>query len=731
MVRTFVMWIAALLALSGCGDGTRSGAVPPAPAPHIPDLALPWEDPAVQEIVEAQLRRDPSFLREALSSDLPHLRARAALAMASVQDPGAVSQLQRLLGDPDSQVRAMAAFALGQVSLPDGGRSLMAALQVETDGDVRLRLFEALGKRAARGQADDVVTMVTEDEREEAARILALSRMGVAGVFVPGLVDEVVDALFHPSPGVRKAGAYLIGRSTTPEGWAAQRDRVRQGLDALDRDDPAAIQLILGVGQLRDWVDVERLLGWLRGGEDWRIRVAAARSLGNPTLLEAEGVRATLFQTITGDPSPHVAVAAAQALAEGGSLPQPVLERVENELLRGPVERWRAHVPLVEFWLGEPGLEVALEWARRVSVRDGQAGVRSVGLIGASPSEEATAFLLESLDHPDARVRARALSLLGTRWQGVSMDEETMRLILTALLAALESGSALEAQQAAAALSSRVFQGMAGAGEILRAARMRLAMAPDPTRGVVLTEVIQLLAALEVGEAVADLQDLLDDPDPYVRATAGLALERLTGERPPGTGAPEPESQVDWSWLQALGPEPRLRLQTDAGSLEIRLLPSQAPLTVQSLARLAESGALDGVPFHRVIPGFVVQGGDYARGDGSGFAGFTIRSEFTTLPFQRGVVGMASSGRDTEGSQFFFTHGRQPHLDGGYTAFGWVEEGVEVMDALLEGHRILEARVDPDASPQRPEAGSDGHGQNPVHQVSAPDTGEGEQRRDG
>ncbi len=731
MVRILVMWIAALLALSGCGDGTPSGGFPPAPPPHIPVLTLPWEDRAVQEVVEAQLRRDPSPLREALSSDLPEIRARAALALASVQDQEAVPQLQRLLHDPDSQVRAMAAFALGQVSLPDGGRSLMVALETEVDPDVRIRLLEALGKRAARGQADDVVTMVTTDEWEEAARILALSRMGVAGVFVPGLVDEVVDALFHPSPSVRKAGAYLIGRSTTPEGWAAQRDRVRQALDALDRDDPAAIQLTLGVGQLRDWADVGRLLGWLRGGEDWRIRVAAARALGNPTLLEADGVRSNLLEAITGDPSPHVAVAAAQALAEGGSLPGPVLERIENELLRGPVERWRAHVPLVEFWLGEPDLEVALQWARRVSARDDRAGVRAVGLIGASPSDEATAFLLESLDHRDARVRARALSLLGTRWQGVSMDEETMRFILGALLAALESGSALEAQKAATALSSRVFHGMSGGEAILPAARMRLAMAPEPARGAVLTEVIQLLAALEVGEVVTDLQGLLDDPDPYVRATAGFALERLTGERPPGTDPPQPESQVDWGRLQALGPEPRLWLRTDAGDLRIRLLPSQAPLTVLSLTRLAESGALEGVPFHRVIPGFVAQGGDYVRGDGSGFAGFTIRSEFTTVPFHRGVVGMASSGKDTEGSQFFFTHGRQPHLDGGYTAFGWVEEGVEVMDALLEGHRILEVRVEPDGSPESSGAGSDGHGQNAVHQVRATDTGEGEQRRDG
>ena len=697
MVKLLVLWVIVLLGLAGCGDRAPADAVPPAPPPPLPTLAPPWEDPSTQAVVEAQLRRDPAPLREALSSDLAHLRARAALGLASVQDPEAVPELQALLADPHPSVRAMAAFALGQVTLPDGGQSLMAALEGESDREVRLRLLEALGKRAARGQADDLVTMVTMDEWEEAARILALSRMGVAGVFAPGLVDTVLDALTHPSGEVRKAGAYLLGRSTTPEGWAAQRVRVRDALDDLGRDDPAAIQLLLGVGQLRDWADVPRLLGWLRRGEDWRIRVAAARALGNPTLLEADGVRPALVESLTGDPSLHVAVASAQALAEGGTLPESVARRIEDELRRGAVERWPAHLPLVSFWLGEPGLEVALEWARRVSVRDEQAGVRALELIGSHPGEEATGFLVESLEHQGPRVRARALSLLGTRWQSVPLDQETMGAVFDALVGALESGSAVEAQRAAEALASPVYLGMEGGDAILAAARGRLAV-EGPLRGAILTQVTELLATLEAHEAVGDLQGLLDDPDPYVRAAAGFALERLTGERPPGTDPPGPASQVDWSKLQTLGEEPRLLLCTEAGSIVIRLLPTQAPLTVLSLIRMAEEGTLEGAPFHRVIPGFVAQGGDFARGDGSGFAGFTIRSEFTTIPFQRGVVGMASSGKDTEGSQFFLTHGRQPHLDGAYTAFGWVEEGIEVMDRVAEGHRILEVRVDADRS---------------------------------
>ncbi len=126
----------------------------------------------------------------------------------------------------------------------------------------------------------------------------------------------------------------------------------------------------------------------------------------------------------------------------------------------------------------------------------------------------------------------------------------------------------------------------------------------------------------------------------------------------------------------------------------VRLETEEAPQTVQTIARLAEAGRYDGVPFHRVVPNFVVQGGDFASGDGFGGPGFTIRSELTLIPYLRGVIGMASAGKDTEGSQFFITHSMQPHLDGGYTAFGWVVEGMDVVDRLLVGDRIVRATIE-------------------------------------
>jgi cyclophilin family peptidyl-prolyl cis-trans isomerase len=129
------------------------------------------------------------------------------------------------------------------------------------------------------------------------------------------------------------------------------------------------------------------------------------------------------------------------------------------------------------------------------------------------------------------------------------------------------------------------------------------------------------------------------------------------------------------------------KIETDKGAFTIELLPEAAPLTVDNFVELARRRYFNGVAFHRVVPNFVIQGGD-PRGDGNGGPGYQIRCEINTVAYDRGAVGMALSGKDTGGSQWFVTHSPQPHLDGGYTVFGRVTSGIEVVDRIVRGDRI-------------------------------------------
>jgi len=126
---------------------------------------------------------------------------------------------------------------------------------------------------------------------------------------------------------------------------------------------------------------------------------------------------------------------------------------------------------------------------------------------------------------------------------------------------------------------------------------------------------------------------------------------------------------------------------TERGPIAVSLYGADTPLTVWNFASLARRGFYDGLRFHRVVPAFVAQDGD-PRGDGEGGPPYTIRDELTPLPYARGAVGMALSGPDTGGSQYFLTLTPQPHLDGHYTVFGMVTGGAHAMDALREGDLI-------------------------------------------
>lgn len=204
--------------------------------------------------------------------------------------------------------------------------------------------------------------------------------------------------------------------------------------------------------------------------------------------------------------------------------------------------------------------------------------------------------------------------------------------------------------------------------------------------------VIDVLGANRDKRAVSVLSGALLDPNVTVREHAIAALKGMDVTAPVVTPAPSPVAPGNAQEAQTR--QLRAIIETPRGRFAIELLGRDAPHTVASFVYLARKSFFDGLTFHRVVPDFVVQGGD-PRGDGYGGPGYTLRCELNGVHYERGTVGMALAGRDTGGSQWFVTLSPQPHLDGRYTAFGRVIEGMNVVDALLPGDRILSVRILP------------------------------------
>lgn len=142
-------------------------------------------------------------------------------------------------------------------------------------------------------------------------------------------------------------------------------------------------------------------------------------------------------------------------------------------------------------------------------------------------------------------------------------------------------------------------------------------------------------------------------------------------------------------------------IETERGEIKARLLTDVAPNTVNNFVFLAREGFYDGTTFHRVIPGFVAQGGD-PTGTGRGGPGYRFQDELSDTPFVEGIIGMANAGPNTNGSQFYIMLGDAPHLTGRYTAFAKVEEGLDVVQSIRPrdperdpnpGDRMLSVRI--------------------------------------
>ena len=185
-------------------------------------------------------------------------------------------------------------------------------------------------------------------------------------------------------------------------------------------------------------------------------------------------------------------------------------------------------------------------------------------------------------------------------------------------------------------------------------------------------------AACSPAETVRVMAPMRDDDGGFVCAPTGEESDRFV----------EPVQIIDpaRSYMATI-------TMADGGQIVLALFPDRAPITVNNFVFLACQGFYDGLTFHRVIEGFVIQGG-CPQGTGTGGPGYRFEDELPKpREYQIGSVAMANAGPNTNGSQFFITHSPQPHLNGKHTVFGKVSAGIDVVDAIQQGDSILSVEI--------------------------------------
>jgi cyclophilin family peptidyl-prolyl cis-trans isomerase len=674
-------------------------------------------------------RRWDNHLLSLLSNQSPQVRCRAALAAGRIGDERAVGPLIALLKkDRDVMVRAMAAFALGETESPVGIDALIQVLsRAGEPAAVRARAIEALGKIAAQlpkteeARARLIGSKIADALEREVTRtatndqIILLGLTALLRARAESAAPVLAKFLAHADARVRADAANALARLRVKDKEVSSS--VRPLLN--DGDPIVRANAARALGAAEDSGSLDALIRVAVSDRDERVRVSALRSLA--LLKEARGANAD-FQSAAGPLRRRLAELFVEYNNSRSRISgrYPRDEASVNEMLEiaaafGRIYRGTQD-ELTVYMLGKfreqeqftaPEIEIALS---RVAPE------RYVSTVSASEETRATlvqdwhraagvAQGLAEIAAPNEDPRSQAFAYVRERAQRAAralLDDP--RLPALAAPDALRAYAAfnpddrrevlhrwLRAQDVIARATAAELLGQMppDAGTTRCLADSLPAAMHDEMNDAALA-ILDALAKQKSEEALAAIKTALASEDHLIRRRAVAALKANgAGDFASKIGAVKTRNTLaDYRRaIRRLGRDVRAVVETDKGTLTLRLLPDEAPLTVDNFVMLARRGFFDGLTFHRVVPNFVIQGGD-PRGDGNGGPGYQIRCEINLVPYERGMVGMALSGKDTGGSQWFVTHSPQPHLDGGYTVFGRVIEGMKVVDRIARGDRI-------------------------------------------
>ena len=650
-------------------------------------------------VLRAQDQRDASSLQTFLQNEDAWLRARSAYAAGSVQDTTLIGSLISLLSDKSPLVRKAAAFALGQLNyvvtpLQRSAVSLkvVQVLKTEKDSRVASALVEALGKVGDEGSLRSLVAFggVTKNNEIRAEISLSIGRFAYRNIKNEEGTRFAAEMLGALKEGDRwKAGYALmrIGDMTFLEPYG---DTVIKAVRDGDADTRMYGVTILGKIKTNK-SGLAAVTESSVSDPDWRVRVNAIKALGQ---FEATPSSINLLVQLIDDPNEHLSLTALASL-KGMQIPDAdasgriviVLHRTINDTTGHFTGRQKGEAAATLAKLQPRDSYPFLQSAYSGELLSAEAFVAALGL-----TEDDRAFqqLLEFSKKGSPRVQRIALEAIENICNRQSATPERIRAARNVFIGALQEGDMAVTATAASALGDSSLIDSSSVKPLSDAlSRLRSPNDVEP-----MVSIIQSLGSLKRMEAVPVLETLLSDSDRTVSLEVAAALQKITSRSYAESVTPHTRlghSDYDWETIEWIAKHAVVEVVTERGKFSFKMLPRVAPFTCLNFARLIRNGFYSGLTFHRVVPNFVVQGGD-PRGDGWGGPGYAIRSEFGYERYDRGSVGVASSGKDTEGCQFFVTHSRQPHLDGRYTIFGKVISGMDIVDALQVGEKILEMK---------------------------------------
>jgi cyclophilin family peptidyl-prolyl cis-trans isomerase len=682
--------------------------------------------------------RGPEPAKPTVAPDDSPLRIQ--IAKLEAQRGGGIAELTQLARNGEFGARLLAIRGLGRIGGAQAVETLVAIVRDSRDVPLVAAAAAAIGVAASLDDSpgDPAVTQVLVGALAYAKHELVIEAIGRAA-------DETAQQSLIPLLGdqssIARTAAIALGRygrrklelteaaRTALVAAAAHRDhRVRYAVAwAFTREQLPARPTTDAPAEDPRWPEVTKRLAMLAGDPDALVRAQAIAGLGRRKTVRS--TQPTLLQTL-GDADWRIAVEAVRALAGDASDDAgraAVAAQLPKELAAIASDPPRAQVVIESLGLlgkhgKHPEISAALAQVltRTKQLPDGIRGwvecLAQVAIVRATPTSYAPVERCSLPDHlklpllgelvadevGDVAERRRVVRLLvahaDVRVRGAGLvalaplskigDAADHRAAIAAVTSALASKDPLlvgYATEAAGALYEQKPEREALDAAVITRARNE--QEPD-----LAAPLFDLIAKHQVASGLAACRAGLAG-HPIAAKAARACLVALGEPAPPETAvraATQPPVEVE----TVIGKTVTWHLLTTRGEVTISLQPDTAPWAVATIVALTRKGFYDGLLVHRVVPNFVAQGGD-PTGSGSGGPGFMIPAEPAVgFEYLAGAVGIADSGRDSGGSQWFVMHAPAPHLDGRYTWIGAVLSGQKSLDSVVIGDRVTRAVVE-------------------------------------
>ncbi len=621
-----------ILAVAACGDGR--------PRQVIGELNM-FEDETLRSMYAAADERNATeLLSYAEHSTAAYRRGFARLA-GSMPDSSLLPAVAKLLSDPIPYVRLEAAWAIGQWRDTLALASLETAMRKATIPEVKAELLEAIGKCAHEHAMAFLIRHEPGTPIEEAGKMWGIYRASLRGLLQEKHLRVVVAHLRSREMDTRLAAAHILARQ--------EQFGLHEYAEALQQaaaSDPSAEVRHMALQALRHTDTADGFYtSVFQNDAEPSVRAAAIKALTAPAV--APGLE--LVVNALEDGNPLVAMEAALRLNEVGMY-------ADASHLRGIA--LTSHVPEVQAAVLALFFQNAEQDAwllyRRLWLSHGAPGKRRVLVRALAATEAAFDTLVHLLQAEPAIATASAAALVSGSIQYPSWRQPMREVVLRELAEGGDGVAAVFAEAIPEAPLSAIFKA--------DTARIRTSVIRFPKPG-----------------------------QNEVREGLRKAYFRLRGEGYQASSTAH-NHPIDWDEVVQIDRKAQVIFYIGGTPLLVQLLVEDAPGSVTSFVQLTRRNYYDGLTVHRIVPGFVSQGG-CPVGDGYHSTDYSLRSEFSALRFGQGVVGLASSGPDTEGPQFFITHMSAPHLDGRYTVFGAVIQGLEAITEWTTGTRIDSVRM--------------------------------------